>query len=49
MMSTGEAVVDASVYFTPSLPPNKVNVYMIVTIVDVIVELAQRGFHCAHT
>jgi len=39
---------DASVYFTPYLPPNEVNVYMIVTIVDVIVVLAQHGFHFAH-
>jgi hypothetical protein len=39
---------DTSVYFTLYLPPNEVNVYTIVTIVDIIVVLAQHGFHCAH-
>lgn len=48
MLRIGEAVVDASVYFTPYLPPNEVNDYTIVTIVDVIVALAQHGSHCAH-
>jgi hypothetical protein len=48
MMRIGEAVVDAAVYFTPYLPPNEVNVYTIVTIVCVIVALAQYGFHSAH-
>ena len=31
MTRIGEAVVDASVYYTPSLLPNKINMYSIVT------------------
>jgi hypothetical protein len=48
MTRIGEAVVDASVYYTLSEPPNEMNVYSIVTIVNVIVASTQHGLHYAH-